>query len=114
MEVNDAFTMRICMELQGCPERRFSPEAMAIISHFESYFIQLSSFSYLCLVAFNGFPLKIPRSPNEMLFLIEIVRQALQVNILSESLKKKGYEFPMKVRVFNYDTHMGMLVMFCR
>jgi len=27
------------------------------------------------------------------------------VNVLSESLKKKGYEFPMKVGAFSYDTH---------
>ena len=32
IRVNDAFTMRICRELQGCPERRFNPEVMASIS----------------------------------------------------------------------------------
>lgn len=30
--VNDAFTMRISRELQGCPERRFSPEVVLAIS----------------------------------------------------------------------------------
>lgn len=39
-----------------------------------------------------------------MIVLIEIIQKALQVNILSRSLKKKGYEFPMKVGAFNYDT----------
>ena len=73
VKVNDAFTMRICKELQGCPERRFNPEAMVTISQFGSYFIQFSSFSYLCLVAFDGFPLKLPRYPNDMIMLIEIM-----------------------------------------
>ena len=30
--VNDAFTMRLCRELQGCPKRRFSLEAISAIS----------------------------------------------------------------------------------
>ena len=75
--------MRICRELQGCLERRFSPEAMATISQFGSYFIQFSSFSYLCLAAFDGFPLKLSRYPNDMIVLIEIMRLAMQVNMLS-------------------------------
>ena len=86
IRVNDAFTMRICRELQGCPERRFSPEAMAAISQFSCYFIQFSSFSYLCLAAFDGFPMKLPRYPDDMIVLVEIVRQAVQVNVLSVSL----------------------------
>ena len=32
IRVNDAFTMRICRDLQGCPERRFNPKAMVAIS----------------------------------------------------------------------------------
>lgn len=44
--VNDAFTMRICRELQRCPKRRFSKEVMAAISQFGNFFIQFSSFSY--------------------------------------------------------------------
>ena len=32
VKVNDAFTMRICRELQGFPERRFSLEEMMAIS----------------------------------------------------------------------------------
>jgi hypothetical protein len=39
VRVNDALTMRICRELQGCPERRFSPEAIAAISQFGCSFI---------------------------------------------------------------------------
>ena len=31
IQVNDAFTMRICRELQGCPEWRFSLEVMTTI-----------------------------------------------------------------------------------
>jgi hypothetical protein len=96
--------MRICRELQGCPERRFSPEAMAVISQFGCYFIQFSSFSYLRLAAFDGFPLKLPRYPNDMIVLMEIVRQALQVNMLSVGLRKKGYEFPIKVRAYNCES----------
>ena len=44
--VNDAFTMRICKELQGRPKRRFSEEVMVAISQFGNFFIQFSSFSY--------------------------------------------------------------------
>lgn len=40
-----------------------------------------------------------------MIVLIEIIQQVLQVKILSGSLKKKGYEFPMKVGDFSCDTH---------
>lgn len=36
--------------------------------------------------------------------LIEIIWQALQVNIPSRNLKKKGYKFPMKVKAFSCDT----------
>ena len=74
VRVNDAFTMRICRELQGCPERRFSLEAMVAISQFGNYFIQFSTFSYLHLAVFDGFPLKLPRYPSDMIVLIEIVR----------------------------------------
>ena len=77
IQVNDAFTMRICRELQGCPERRFSPEEMPIISQFGCYFIQFSSFLYLRLAAFDGFPFKLPRYPDDMIVLMEIMRQAL-------------------------------------
>ena len=31
--------------------------------------------------------------------------QAVQVNVLSGSLKKKGYEFPMKVGPYNCESH---------
>lgn len=40
VNVNDALTMRICRELQGCPERRFSPKAIAAINQFGCSFIQ--------------------------------------------------------------------------
>ena len=96
--------MRICRKLQGCSERRFSPKAMAIISQFGSYFIQFSSFSYLRLVAFDGFPLKLPRYPDDMIVLVEIVRQAIKVNVLGASLRKKGYEFPIKVGAYSCET----------
>ena len=101
---NDAFTMRICRELQGCPEQRFSPEAMVSISQFCSYFIQFSSFSYLCLLEFDGFPLKLPKYLDDMIVLIEIVRQPIQVNVLSANLRKKGYEFPIKVGAYSCET----------
>ena len=74
IRVNDAFTMRICKELQGFLERKFSPKAMIAISHFKIYFIYFSSFSYLHLVAFNGFPLKLPNYSSDMIVLIEIMR----------------------------------------
>ena len=96
--------MRICRELQGCPEQRFSPEEMATISQFGSYFIQFSYFPYLGLATFDGFPLKLPRYPNDMIVLIEIVRQEIQVNVLSASLRKKGYEFPIKVGAYSCES----------
>ena len=96
--------MRICRELQGCPERRFSPKAMVAISQFGNYFIQFSTFSYLHLAAFDGFPLKLTRYPSNMIILIEIVRQAVQVNALSGILKKKGYEFPMKFWAYSCES----------
>ena len=95
--------MRICRELQGCPERRFSEEVMVVISQFRNFFIQFSSFSYLCIAAFDGLPLKLPRYPSNMIVLIELVRQAVHVNLLSESLRNKGYEFPIKVGAFSYE-----------
>ena len=70
--------MRICRELQGFSERRFSEEAMVAISQFGSFFIQFSSFSYLRIAAFDGLPLKLPRYPSDMIMLIELVRQAIQ------------------------------------
>ena len=33
----------------------------------------------------------------------EFIQQALQVNLLSHSLRKKGYDFPIKVGAFNCD-----------
>lgn len=39
VKVNDALTMRICRELQECPERRFSPQAIAAINQFGCSFI---------------------------------------------------------------------------
>lgn len=77
---------------------------MATISQFGCYFIQFSSFSYLHLAAFDDFPLKLPRYSSDMIVLVEIIEQALQVNVLSESLWKKGYEFPMKVGAFSCDS----------
>ena len=77
VRVNDAFIMRIRRELQGCPERRFNPEAMAAISQFGNYFIHFSSFSSLRLVAFDGFLLKLPRHLSDKIMLIEIVRQEI-------------------------------------
>ena len=77
---------------------------MAAISQFGCYFIQFSSFSYLRLAAFDGFPLKLPRYPDDMIVLVEIVRRAIQVNVLSASLRKKGYEFPIKVGAYNCET----------
>ena len=59
---------------------------------------------YLHLASFDGFPLKLPRYPSDMIVLIEIVRQVIQVNVLSRSLKKKGYEFPMKVGAFSCES----------
>ena len=77
VKVNDAFTMRIYRELQGFLERWFSLEAMAAIRRFGYYFIQFSSFSYFCVVAFDGFPLRLPRYPSDMIVLVEHIHQAL-------------------------------------
>ena len=96
--------MRICKELQGCLERRFNLEVMVEINQFGNFFIQFSSFSYLCLVAFDGIPLKLPRYPSDMIVLIEMVRQVVHVNLLSATLRKKGYEFHMKVGVFSCES----------
>ena len=104
VKVNVTFTMRIYKELQGCSERRFSPEVMVAISQFGNYFIKFSTFSYLQLATFDGFPLKIPRYPSDMIMLIEIMKQVIQVNMLSKSLKKKGYEFPMKVGAYSCES----------
>ena len=60
VRVNDALTMQICRELQGCPKRRFSAEALVAIGQFGSSFIQYPSFSYMHLVAFDGFQLRLP------------------------------------------------------
>lgn len=56
VKVNDALTMRLCRESQGCPERRFSPEAISAIGQFRCPFIQFLTFSYLRIGAFDGFP----------------------------------------------------------
>ena len=77
---------------------------MVAISQFGSYFIYFSSISYLCLAAFEKFPLKLPRYPSNKIVLIEIVRQAIEVNVLSASLRKKGYEFPMKVGAYSCES----------
>ena len=53
---------------------------------------------------FDGFPLKLPRYLDDMIMLIEIARKAIQVNVLSVSLRKKGYEFPMKVGAYSCET----------
>lgn len=105
VKVNDAFTLRICRELQGFPDKRFNPEAMVAISKFGTYFIQFSSFSYLHRASFNEFPLKLPRYLSDMIVLIEIMRQAIQVNVLSVSVRKKVYEFPMKVGAYNCESN---------
>ena len=96
--------MRICKVLQGYPKRRFNTKAMVAISQFGNYFIKFSTFSYLCLATFDGFPLKLPRYLSDMIMLIEIVRHVIQVNVLSGSLKKKGYEFPMKVGAYSCES----------
>ena len=43
-----------------------------------------------------------------MIMLIELVQQAIHVNLLSTSLKKKGYEFPMQVGAFSYESRSDM------
>ena len=96
--------MRICKELQGCSERRFIPEVMEAINQFGTYIIQFSSFSYLCLIASDGFTLKLPKYLNNMIMLIKIMRQAIQVNVLSTSLRKKGYEFPIWVGSYSCES----------
>ena len=96
--------MRICRELQGFLERRFNPEAMAVISQFGNFFIQFSSFSYLHIATFDGLPLMLPRYPSDMIMLIKLVRQAMHVNLLSVSLRKKGYKFPMRVGAFSCES----------
>ena len=53
------------------------------------------------LKAFDGFPMKLPRYPDDMIVLVEIVRQAVQVNVLSASLWKKRYEFPIRVGAYS-------------
>ena len=77
---------------------------MAVINQFGCWFIQFSYFSYLHLAAFNGFPLKLPKYLDDMIMLMEIVRQALQVNMLSANLRKKGYEFPVKVGAYSCES----------
>ena len=39
-----------------------------------------------------------------MIMLIEIVRQEIQVNVLSANLRKKGYEFPIKVGAYSCES----------
>ena len=39
------------------------------------------------------------------MLLIKIMRQAIQVNVLSEILKMKGYKFVMKLGTFSYESH---------
>ena len=48
--------------------------------------------------------MKLPRYPDDMIVLVEIVRQAVQVNVLSASLRKKGYKFPIKVGAYSCET----------
>lgn len=59
----------------------------------------------MCLAAFDEFPLKLATYSSDMIVFIEIVRQEIQVNMLSRSLKKNGYEFPMKVGAFICESH---------
>lgn len=73
VRVNDAFTMRICRELQGCLERSIL-KVMVAISQFGNYFIEFLNFFYFNLATFDKFPLKLPRYPNDMIMLIEILR----------------------------------------
>ena len=77
---------------------------MAVIIQFKNFFIQFSSFSYLRIAVFDGLPLKLPRYPSDMIVLIELVRQAMHMNLLSSSLRKKGYKFPMSVGAFSYES----------
>ena len=48
--------------------------------------------------------MKLPRYLDDMIVLVEIVRQAIQVNALSASLRKKGYEFPIKVGAYSCES----------
>ena len=40
-----------------------------------------------------------------MIMLIEIFKHVIQVNVLSGSLKKKGYELPMMVGAYSCNSH---------
>ncbi|KAH9315863.1 hypothetical protein KI387_024490, partial [Taxus chinensis] len=58
--VNDAFTMYVVRLLEGDTARRFSDEAMTLISHYGAYFIQFRKFSYIRLTGYEGTPLRLP------------------------------------------------------
>lgn len=82
IKVNDAFTLRLCQELQGCHERRFSPKAISVVGHFKCCFIQFPSFFYLRIGAFDGFPKILPKYPIDKIVLVKLCRQILEVNTL--------------------------------
>lgn len=93
--------MRLCRELQGCPEWRFSLEAISVVSQFGCCFIQFPSFSYLRIGAFDGFPKRHTRYPEDKVVFVELRRQILEVNTLCSNVKKI-IEIPFPIMVGSY------------
>ncbi|KAH9323691.1 hypothetical protein KI387_018330, partial [Taxus chinensis] len=69
--VNDAFTMYVVRLLEGDTARRFSDEAMNLISCYGAYFIQFRKFSYIRLADYESTPLRLPMFCNDKMALIE-------------------------------------------
>ena len=80
------------------PKRRFSLEVNLAISQFGCSFIQFSSFSYLQIGAYNGFPKRLPRYLEDKVVLVELCQQILEVNTFCFNVKKiAGIPFPIVV-----------------
>lgn len=75
--------------------------ATEFITQFGSFFIQFASFSYLYLIGFDDFPMNLPRYPDDMIILVEVIPHMLEVNLINAGIKKKGYEFFVTIGAYS-------------
>ncbi|KAH9306929.1 hypothetical protein KI387_011333, partial [Taxus chinensis] len=95
--VNDAFTMYVVRLLEGDTARRFSDEAMNLISQYGAYFIQFRKFSYIRLAGYESTPLRLPMFCNDKMALIEICRQLDKLHRTCRDKKISGLHFPISL-----------------
>jgi len=78
-------------------QRRVSDDALTVVNGLGCLFIQFSTFTYLRVGYYHGYPYMLPKFPSDKIVLIELCWKMIIVHNKQMELNKPGFRFPIEI-----------------